>query len=276
MGALNQGVIMNSLIFTPALRRLACLAVFGIFLVCMDLVHAAEPVLTPAQVINVAGRQRMLSQRIAKAYMQVGLGITPELSLRQLADAVQLFETQLAQLRSGAPDAQSRQSLAAIEKLWQRFRLVANGQASRRNAEILLGMDSDLLAAAHELTLALQSRSGIATARLVEISGRQRMLSQRLAKFYLARAWGIDSMAAARELGSAHVEFDAALITLRSAPENTAEINKELDAVALQWEWFKNALSLEGAASYGLVVVHVSEAILNSMELVTALYEELP
>ncbi len=266
---------MTSRMVSPALQRMAWLAFFGMLLVCVDLVRAAEPVLAPAQMINVSGRQRMLSQRIVKAYLQVGLGVSPELSRRQLADAVQLFENQLKQLRRGAPDAQSRQSLASMEKQWRRFKFVAMGPVNRGGAESLLGMDTELLAAAHEMTLALQSRSGIATARLVEMAGRQRMLSQRLAKYYLARGWGIASHSAARELGSAHVEFDGALATLRTAPENTAEIQKELEAVALQWEWFKNALALEGAASYGIIVANASEAILNSMELVTALYEKL-
>ena len=264
---------MNSRFVPLSFWQLVWLAFVGTLLACGDLAYAAE--LTPAEAINISGRQRMLTQRIAKAYIQVGLGITPEISRRQLGDAMSLFENQLGQLQRSTSDAQSRQSLANMEKTWRRFRLVAAGPVNRAGAKTLLSMDTELLSATHNFTLALQNRSGIPFARLVEVSGRQRMLSQRLAKFYLARAWSVDSAAAARELGSAHVEFDSSLATLRSAPENTAEITKELEAVALQWEWFKNALALEGAASYGLVVVHASEAILNSMELVTTLYEKL-
>jgi hypothetical protein len=258
----------------PALWRLLWLVFLGV-----TMLHAQTSVAAnaspEAQLINVSGRQRMLTQRIVKAYVQIGLGITPDLSRRQLNDAVGLFENQLGFLKRSAVDTQSRQSLANMEKQWRRFRQLATAAVTRANVETLMGMSDELLAAAHELTLALQSRSAIPTARLVDMSGRQRMLSQRMAKYYLARAWGVQSVADGRELGSARTEFEGALAALRNAPENTPQIKKELAAVAAQWEWFKSALTLEGAASYSLVVAHASEAILNSMELVTSLYETL-
>jgi hypothetical protein len=217
----------------------------------------------------------MLTQRIVKAYIQIGLDITPDLSRRQMNDALSVFENQLARLKRSVTDSQGRKSLAHMESEWRRFRQMASGRVRHDNVMPLMRMSDELLSAAHDLTLALQSRSPVAAARLVNISGRQRMLSQRMAKYYLARAWGVSSVADGGELGSARTEFDGALVTLRNAPENTAQIRKELDAVAAQWEWFKSALALQGAESYSLVVVHSSEAILNSMELVTALYEKL-
>lgn len=258
----------------PALLRMMGMLLAGLALVPGMPAMAAEA--SPAvQLINVSGRQRMLTQRIVKAYVQIGLGITPEQSRRQLNDAVVLFEKQLGVLKRSAADAQSRQALAGIEKQWRQLRPMAAGAVDRGHAEKLMGASEALLSAAHDYTLALQSRSAAPAARLVDAAGRQRMLSQRMAKYYLARAWGIASAADGRELGSARSEFEGALATLRASPQNTPQINKELEAVAAQWEWFKSALTLEGAASYGLVVAHASEAILNSMELVTALYEKL-
>lgn len=258
----------------PALRQLMRLLLAGLSLMPAVPARAAEAS-SAVQLINVSGRQRMLTQRIVKAYVQIGLAITPEQSRRQLNDAVALFEKQLALLKRGAADAQSRKALEDMDKQWRHLRLMVAGPVRRGHAEKLMGASEALLSTAHEYTLALQSRSAAPAARLVDTAGRQRMLSQRMAKYYLARAWGIASAADGQELGSARSEFEGALATLRAAPQNTPQINKELEAVAAQWEWFKSALTFEGAASYGLVVAHASEAILNSMELVTALYEQL-
>lgn len=225
--------------------------------------------------IDTAGRQRMLTQRIVKAYCQVGLQVTPDVSRAQLAEAIKRFDQQLGELTKQAPNAAAHRSLVRVKTLWTPFRRIASGPISRDGARVLFERDDELLLAAHELVLVLQDAAGTPQARLVNISGRQRMLSQRLAKFYMLRAWGIDSSTIREQFDTASHEFAGALATLRSAPENTPAIERELQAVSLQWDWFSSAISLQGAQSFVLVVADASESILNSMDLVTGMYAEL-
>ena len=64
--------------------------------------HAAAE-LTLAAAINQAGRQRMLSQRQAVAWLMIGLGTAPQRGQLMLQESMARFDTQLAALKTLAP-----------------------------------------------------------------------------------------------------------------------------------------------------------------------------
>ncbi|MDB5890525.1 MAG: hypothetical protein JWP47_1356 [Polaromonas sp.] len=66
-------------------------------------------------------------------------------------------------------------------------------------------------------------------------AGRQRMLSQRMAEFYLASSSNVDGAASLLELTKARDEFVPALEVLRNAPEANGEIRQELALADGQW-----------------------------------------
>jgi hypothetical protein len=110
-------------------------------------------------------------------------------------------------------------------------------------------------------------------------AGRQRMLSQRMAKFYLASAMQIDPAGSTAEIGKSRAEFLAALDVLRHAPEATAPIRQELVLADAQWIFFNRGLQrLEGAGASPALMSDVfvsSENLLAIMDRVTGLYSEI-
>ena len=108
-------------------------------------------------------------------------------------------------------------------------------------------------------------------------AGRQRMLSQRMAKFYQALSWNVAPANGNTELEKARQEFVAALRELTSAPENTAAIKDELALGQQQWLFFENALTQRGGdrKTAALNVATTSERLLEVMNTVTGLYEKL-
>jgi hypothetical protein len=232
--------------------------------------------LTLSEAINKASRQRMLTERIVKYYYLTGLDIDARTARAGLYEAIELFEAQLAELKVFSPDPTVDAALARIDSLWPPFDAVASGPIDRDGARRLLALDENLLEAADHVVLALEGLSERPYARLVNISGRQRMLSQRMVKLYLFRVWGLGSAAVLDHIDRARNEFQGALSALRASPENTAAIDRELAAAAEQWQWLKSALALYQADTYfPSIVDDAAEKTLAIMERVTHLYARL-
>ncbi len=240
--------------------------------------EASAEINTLSSAINKAGRQRMLTQRIVKAYCLVGLKVQASTHRKQLKNAIALFDTQLSELKVYAPDATISEALARVEQLWTPFKKAAAGDVSREGAAKLLEQDGDLLAGAHEVVLLLEKQSTTPVGRLVNLAGRQRMLSQRLAKFYMARTWGIELPELQAQMQTAASEFEDALrAELITAGSNTREIQKELNKAAKQWEIYKRGLKLEqDTGDYiPVIMAATSENLLKMMNKITGMYEQI-
>lgn len=228
--------------------------------------------MTLSSAINKAGRQRMLTQRMVKAYCQIGLNVRREEARQQLDEAVQTFDTQLAELRRFAPTREISEELALVEAGWQRFRPLILKPYSRQDARAVMELSETLLERSHKVVMSLQDVSGKPAARLVSLAGRQRMLSQRIAKFHMCRRTGMGDAAILDAIDRARSEFKGALSELRDAPQNTALINRGLEAAATQWALLEHSLTNADQPLEEFVAL-TSDKILSAMDEVTAMYE---
>lgn len=225
--------------------------------------------------VNLAGEQRMLSQRIPKLYSQIGLNVLPSLAASQLRLATSRFEGNLAALKPVV--AGSAEATRAYERLgseWLGMKKAVSVAISRDAAEALSRQAEATLAAAEYLTRVVEDEGKSLASRAVNLAGRQRMLSQRIAANYLLRSWGVESAAVRENLESSVHDFSAGLAKLRSREDNSAAIKRELEEVAQQWEWLQASLSVEGAGSYRLIVAESADAILEATDRITRLYEQ--
>jgi hypothetical protein len=271
---------MHTAVRTSPLRRRAVLAALAGASLAVSHCGAQAQVSDINDAINKAGRQRMLSQRMAKAWLAIGLDIEVARAQRILGDSMALFDRQFVELKAYAPTGDIRATYASLEAVWSEYKAALVGSAPGKPvAPQLISLDARVLQLAHQGTVQLEKHSARPVGRLVNVAGRQRMLSQRMAKFYLAQTWKIDAPDAGKELDKAREEFVAGLKTLRDAPEATPAIHQQLDLAQQQWVFFQNALErgIEGGKSSprAAQVFSSSENILQVMDQITGLYARL-
>ena len=75
-----------------------------------------------SQAINVSGRQRMLSQKMAKEYALVLLGIDADANKAAFGKTVALFDKSLNELIAKDPQAKIKKQLEKVRGMWGSYR----------------------------------------------------------------------------------------------------------------------------------------------------------
>ncbi|MEN9658494.1 MAG: hypothetical protein RL571_1959 [Pseudomonadota bacterium] len=235
---------------------------------------AQAAVLSPGAAINAISGQRMLTQRIVKAYCQQGRGIHSNAAKLQINSSITQFSTQLSNLLESVTAPESIEALKKQETQWQNMRTLALTPPKPETAKQLDGIAEVMLYDAGELAKRLEAGMGKPQGKLIRIAGRQRMLSQRLAKTACLESWGTQNPALKQLQAQAQKEFSAGLVTLQAAPQNSRSIIEQLDLAQMQWIFLENALSgLDSNADKN--IASTSERLLEVMDKITNQYEKL-
>lgn len=246
------------------------------FFCCFFSVQLIAETLTMGSALNKAGRQRMLTQNIMKNYMLLGLDVDVTRSRKELDKSVALFEEQFQELSDYAPTETVKRSLSKVEDLWFPYRSIAIGDVNKEGAAKLLDSNLALLKACHQVVMDLEAYAGRNSAKMVNTSGRQRMLSQRIAAHYFAHAWGFRGNDVVQAFETAKKEYGQGLVTLVGFNQNTSEIRQSLKKVQAQWDFSNTGFEQLDAGNYVPHVISVTTTgMLKRMNNITHLYENL-
>jgi len=224
-----------------------------------------------AEAINRAGQLRMLSQRLMKLYALTCAGVRPGKTTALFADSIGHVDANLAILARSLSKPTFGDLLDAVLTPWAQLR---NALAAPALATRLMEVDrlaEQVLLRAEQLTANLEIAGFAAELRVINVAGRQRMLSQRAAKAALMGVLlsGAAARAARSSLDASTAELVAGLAYLEALPLSNAAIIRELVQATQAWTDFQAALAQADTVPGQDDIARLSEALLASFDRLT-------
>ena len=224
------------------------------------------------ELINVAASQRMLSQRIAKAYFYLGNRIRISESRRQLHGALRAFKSNLNMLQEQAQSPSVKELLAFAAFAFEEYDDLSRRPYTKENGALVLDLSETLLEVSNEVVQRLQEQTNHMGSKLIDLAGRQRMLAQRIAKYYIAYQAGFRDSNSVHQLKDAVASFEKNLKVLKQSPENSPATEQVLEKIERQWRIIRRFfLDIEKGGIPAMVMV-AADRITELSDQVTKLH----
>ena len=197
---MNKGVILYTDSVKRQKQRLQFASIVNSFMQKSDVLKRS---------VNLSGKQRMLTQRMTKLALLLSLNIDKKANREKLIKFSNLYNKTLNAFKNGdkdldcvaSNDARIKEQIAIIEKVWKSFytqvkRVIAGKDADGKAVAYMVANNEHLLKVSNELVKRYEksnkSQNYLDKAKLhiVNVAGRQRMLTQKMTKEKLLIAKG--------------------------------------------------------------------------------------
>jgi hypothetical protein len=224
--------------------------------------------------LNKAAQQRMLCECIAKDYLIIGANPESKVAKSELDNAASLFNENFHDLTNYAKSKETIDALKVVNDLWAKFRIKIFKNPDIDYCTIVLADASQLVQACDDVFEKIQLDTNVEVTRLSRLCGRQKLLSQRLAKLYMIENWQVPYGKLDKEMNESINNFEYSLGLLMNYGENTPEIKMILNKQYEEWsklkKYFEDRIVLKADT-----IFTQTNIIVNDFDRATTLYEKI-
>jgi hypothetical protein len=211
-------------------------------------------------IINLSGKQRMLTQKMSKEALLIGKGIDVKKNREVLKATIALFDKTLKGLIQGDKDLKLPKTedkkiikeLQSITSLWKEFKVfidrVASGNFQRTALKAIEMGNIPLLKSMNHVVNMYEkkytSQLSAKTATTINLAGKERMLIQKMTKELLLIAHHLESntyMSSLKEGGDFFKDTLVELIQDKDAMKNP-QVIKEIQEIKKLWDQYQESI----------------------------------
>jgi nitrate/nitrite-specific signal transduction histidine kinase len=215
--------------------------------------------------VNRAGQLRMLSQRLIKLVLLQVAGVQIQAQQARIADSVGRIDTNLALLTKSLSKPTFGDLLGQTVATWKLLKKALQGALQVDQLDQIDALAEALLQNAERLTSSLENAGAVAPLQVLNVAGRQRMLSQRYAKFAL--------QGSEAGMAEAKAAIDQGLNYLNSIPLSTPDIRGALTAATQGWQQMLAGATQAARPAGQERLADASESLLDVFEQLSGHYE---
>ena len=225
-----------------------------------------------SKLMDIAGKQRMLSQRIAKDYMYVGNKIATSKADKQLKVSLSEFLKIHNELSTLITNDEIKNLLDFVALSSNELKETANKDFTLDNAHLILDLTESMLEGNQYIVDSLKELHKLKESNLLEKAAKERMLSQRIAKYYIAYQSGIKDENTVNSMKDTVKQFSENLDLLLKNKNNSVEINKKLKDIDKLWKIVHKFYNNIEKGGLPLIVFNTTDNITKKMDEITKLY----
>jgi nitrate/nitrite-specific signal transduction histidine kinase len=226
---------------------------------------------SPSHAVDISGKQRMYSQKMLKDYAMIGMNNQFGNPSEELKSTIDNFNNHLDLLLAYNQDTTIKEALQNINTAWRLIEKRLSSTATKEDISILQEDLETLLKDSDAITKLFAKASANTTGKIINISGKQRMLSQRMASLYMFKVWGIDDLKFKEKMTKAMALFKISSQRLMDAKMNTPKIKQLLHNANKAFMFFE-MMNKSKSKFIPSLIYKKSDDILKDMNTVTGLY----